>query len=151
MINMSVYRPQWGLSSISVMLSVFVNQLMHSQCKFWSPCKLNAFCSAITLLQDIPKELPLLLSRLRAVWNLSPYYGNVEPFTRLLRRISNEIINACVQLSDKDNAVLERPITSARHVQVGCKLHSHVRPSDLANAHQLPSHTRAEKSLQTWR
>ena len=58
------------------------------------------------------------MDKLRVIWNLCPSYGTVEPFTALLRRITNGIVKACAQSPHLFNAVLNSPRDCAKHIQV---------------------------------
>ena len=68
--------------------------------------------------QGLYKELPIVMSKLRVIWNLCPSYGKTEPFTLLLNRISNDVMSACTQLPHLFNAVLDAPRVCAQHLQV---------------------------------
>nr|AML30862.1 axonemal inner arm dynein heavy chain 6 [Marsilea vestita] len=50
---------------------------------------------ATTRLCDIPSVLPMLLQRIRMIWQISPFYNSSEKITGLLCKVSNEIIQRC--------------------------------------------------------
>ena len=89
-------------------------------------------------IQDIHKELPAIVAKLRVIWNLCPSYGTIEPFTTLLRRISNEIIKTCTQSPLLFNAVLDSPRSCANHIQVAfCPLLLCIYKSPMHRSSQL--------------
>ena len=59
---------------------------------------------------------------LRVIWNLCPSYSKIEPFTLLLKRVSNELVKACTRLPHLFNDVLEYPRMCAEHIQVRTKV-----------------------------
>ena len=74
------------------------NNLLHLE-TLVEPCKLLGQ----TRPRDIAKIIPDLLNRVRGIWKNSQYYNTSERITGLLRKISNEIINRCTSIIDKND------------------------------------------------
>ena len=53
--------------------------------------------------QDIAKIIPDLLNRVKGIWKNSSFYNTSERITGLFRKISNEIINRCISIIDKQD------------------------------------------------
>ena len=63
-------------------------------------------------------KLPTILARLRVLWTISTSYNDAERMTMLLKRVSNDIVNACTHFIDKISSVLESPTDKIRQIEV---------------------------------
>ena len=84
-------------------------------------CGVAVLTRGIVLLQDISAVLRDILRRLCVLWSSSEYYGQAEPMTGLLHRVSQAVIQRCsaaISVSDILAGDVEHPITGLQQVTV---------------------------------